>query len=366
MKVGLVAPGAVRSSSSLERRIVTLAGGLAHLGIEVEVVAQDPALRSMHASRHDGVVLVRFPATRHGLGFATSPPLWEYVRRHVGSWDIFHLHAARGPFGVAAGAAPSLPLVFTPHACIQRLMRWPHAPAVRAVLDRAARVVALSSAEAELIRGLFPHAAHRVEAMPPAVDLMKIRAAAAFDYPGHAVVASGPLDRHLERAIAAMAALDEYFGLVILGNGSATRRLERYAGDLDVRGRVLFAGGAPASVYYRWLRTARVVVTLADGEPSGSELVEALAAGAAVVASDINVHREAVGASAVEARVRFVEPDCSPLELADAIADLAAAGAAPGDAPAIPSEVTAAETMVALYQSLGAPEPANRLTSRIA
>jgi glycosyltransferase involved in cell wall biosynthesis len=311
-------------------------------------------------------VLVRFPATRHGLGFATSPALWEYVRHQAGSWEILHLHAARGPFGVAAAAAPSGRLVFTPHACIQRLVRWPHAPAVRAVVNRAARVVALSSAEAELIRGIFPHAAHRVEAMPSAVDLTAIRGAAPFDYPGHAVVASGRLDRRLERAIAAMAGLDEHFGLVILGNGSAARRLERYAGDLDVGARVLFAGRAPASVHYRWLRTAHVVVTLAEGEPSGSELLEALAAGAAAVASDIDVHRETVAATAAEARVRFVEPDCSPLELADAIADLAGAGATPGDAPEIPSEAGVAESMVALYRSLGAPGAANQLISRVA
>lgn len=366
MKVALVAPGSVRSSSSLERRVGTLARGLARDGVEVEVVAQDPTLQSLRMSEHDGVVLVRFPATRHGLGFATSPALWEYVRHHAGSWDVLHLHAAHGPFSVAVGAAPSRRLVFTPHACIQRLMRWPHAPIVRAVLDRAARVVALSSAEAELIRGVFPDGAHRVEAMPSAVDLTAIRAAVPCDYPGQAVVACGRLDRRLERAIAAMAGLDERFGLVILGNGSAARRLERYAGDLEVGGRVLFAGRTPATGHYRWLRTARVVVTLAEGDPSGSELLEALAAGAAVVASDVDVHREAVAAVAAEARVRFVEPDCSPLELADAIAELADAGAALGDAPAIPSEASVARSMLALYRSLGGTEPTNELTSRVA
>ena len=364
MRVALVAPGSVRCSSSLERHVGALARGLAREGVEVEVVAQDPTAQSLLASERDGVALIRLPVTRHGLGFPTSPALWEYVRNHASSWDIVHLHAARGPFSVAVGAAPSRRLVFTPHACIQRLMRWPHAPIVRAVLDRAARVVALSSAEAELIREIVPQAAHRVQAMPPAVDLTAIRAAAAFDYPGHAVVASGRLDRGLERAIAAMAGLDERFGLVILGNGSAARRLERYAGDLDVRARVLFVGRVPATAHYRWLRTARVVVTLTEGDPSGSELLEALAAGAAAVASDVDVHREAVAAAAAEARVRFVEPDCSPLELADAIADLAGAGAALGEAPAIPSEASVAGSMLALYRSLGAPEPAVELTSR--
>ena len=47
MKVALVAPGSVRSSSSLERRVGTLARGLARDGVEVEVVAQDPTLQSL-------------------------------------------------------------------------------------------------------------------------------------------------------------------------------------------------------------------------------------------------------------------------------------------------------------------------------
>jgi glycosyltransferase involved in cell wall biosynthesis len=351
MKVALVAPSSVRCSSSVERRVEALARGLAHAQVEVEVVKADPAIRSIRASERDGVVTVRFPAANHGLGLGAAPGLWEYVRQHAGCWDVVHLHAYRGPFSVATGGELSRRLIFTPHAPIQRLMRWPYAPIVGAIVDRAARIVALSRAEAELIRNIFPRAAQRVESMPMGVDTAAIEAARPLDHPAQVVVAGGRLERRLERAIAAMASLDRQFRLVILGDGSATRRLQRYAHDLRVSERVDFMGHTSASLHYRWLRTARVFVTLTNADASGSELLEALTAGAAVVASNVQAHREAAELTAGSG-VRFVEPECSPLELADAIAEVAEAGL-PADAGLkIPSPRSVATSMLGLYGSL--------------
>jgi glycosyltransferase involved in cell wall biosynthesis len=349
MKVALVAPGSVRCSSSVERRVEALARGLAQARAEVELVKADPGLRSLHFSEQDGIVTARFPAASHGLGFAAAPGLWEYVRQHAGSWDVIHLHASRGPFSVATGGVLSRRLVFTPHAPIQRLMRWPYAPIVRAIVDRAAGIVALSRGEAELIRDIFPRAAPRVETMPMSVDTSAIEAATPLEYPGQVVLAGGRLDRRLERAIAAMASLDQRFRLVILGDGSAARRLQRYAHDLRVTERLDFVGQASASLHYRWLRTARVLVTLTDGEASGSELLEALAAGAAAVASDLEAHREAAEVTGGSG-VRFVEADCSPLELADAIAEVASVP--PAARLSTPSPQAVGESMLGLYGSM--------------
>jgi len=325
VKVALVAPSSPRCSSSLGRRVHDLARGLVRHGTDVEVVTQDPEVRSPRTSERDGVVTRYFPTTTRGLGFATSPGLWEHVRQGAETWDITHLHAGRAPFTVATrGVAfatrrvTSRGLIFTPHAPIQRLLRWPYAPVVRAVIDRAARIVALSGSEADLIRDLFPDAADRVLTLPLSVDAKAIEAAEPLDHAGEVVLAGGVLDRRTERVVASMACVDPRFRLVVVGEGSAARRLRRYAEDLHVSDRVDFVGRLTPSQQYRWLRTARVVVTLTDGEPSGSELLEALTAGAAVVAADVPVHREAA-AVAGHLGVSLVEPECSPLELADAI-----------------------------------------------
>jgi glycosyltransferase involved in cell wall biosynthesis len=358
VKVALVAPSSPRCSSSLERRVDDLARGLVRQGIDVEVVTQDPDVRSIRISERDGVVTRHFPATARSLGFATSPGLWEHVRQGAETWDVVHLHAGRAPFTVATrGVAfatrrvASRRLIFTPHAPIQLLLRWPYAPVVRAVVDRAARIVALSESEADIIRDLFPHAADRVQTMPLSVDARAIQAAQPLDHPGEVVLAGGALERRTERVIAAMACVDPRFRLVVLGDGSAARRLRRYAEDLQVSERVDFVGRVTPSLHYRWLRTARVLVTLTDGEPSGSELLEALTAGAAAVASDVPVHREAA-AVAGQPGVSFVEPECSPLELADAIGAVAETNVPPPARLGIPSGEAAAETMLTLYRSL--------------
>jgi glycosyltransferase involved in cell wall biosynthesis len=358
MKVVLVAPSSPRCSGSLGRRVASLARGLVRHGTDVEVVTQDPELRSPRFSQSDGVVTRYFPATTRGLGFAASPGLWEHVRQGAETWDVVHLHAGRAPFTVASrGVAFATRrvdprgLIFTPHVPIQGLLRWPYAPVVRAVVERAGCIVALSGSEADLIRDLFPRAADRVLTMPLTVDADAIRAAEPLDYPGEVVLAGGVLDRRTERVIAAMACVDPSLRLVVLGDGAAARRLRRYADDLHVSDRVDFVGRVTPSQHYRWLRTARVLVTLTEGEPSGSELLEGLAAGAGLVASDVPVHREAAAVGG-HLGVSFVEPDCSPLELADAIEAVA-----DSDVPAephlhIPSGEAAADTMLDVYRSL--------------
>jgi glycosyltransferase involved in cell wall biosynthesis len=370
MKVALVAPGSARcSSGSLERRVEDLARGLARQGTDVEVVTQDPGLRSVDISERDGVLTRRFPATGRSLGFATAPGLWEHVRQGGDTWDVVHLHAAREPLtvatrgvGFATRRLASGRLIFTPHAPIQRLLRWPYGPVVRAVVDRAALIVPLSGVEAELIRDIFPHAANRVQTMPMGVDVVAIRAARPLDDHDRVVLAAGPLERRTERVIAAMASLDQRFRLVILEGGPAVLRLRRYADDLEVSERVDFVGPVSASLYYRWLRTARVLVTLTEGDPSGSELLEALTAGASAVASDVAIHREAA-AVAGHAGVSFVAPECSPLELADAIAAVAEQKVASPARLRIPSGQTVAECMLGLYRSLTDPGMAERHAS---
>jgi glycosyltransferase involved in cell wall biosynthesis len=355
MKVGLLASAFDPCSSSLERHVLALARGLALRGVEVELVAQDAAVRSPSVSENNGLVIRRFPAPSRGVRFAASPALREQIRRSAECSDVVHIHARRGPLAVAAGGVASPRLVFTPHAPIQRLMRWPYAPMLRTIAERGAHILTLSHADAELIRDLFPRAADRVLTMPRGVERDAIQAAPPFERPGQVVLAIGGLagNGHVERVIAAMAGLDARFRLVVIADAASAVRLHRHARDLRVGERVEFVLRAPTPVLYSWLRTARVVVTLRDREASGGELLEALTAGAPVVASDTAAHREAA-ALVGGAAVRFVSPECSPLELADAVAMAAGEDVSPAASSLIPSDRTAADDVLAVYTSLGA------------
>jgi glycosyltransferase involved in cell wall biosynthesis len=354
MKLALVSSSFAPRVGSLERHVEALARGLARHGVEVEVVTQDASIRSARVSEADGVCIRQFPTSIGGLRFGMAPGLWEYLRRSAGSWDLVHLHSAHGALGLAVGSVPSRRLVFTPHVPIQRLLRRPYGHVARAVIERAAHTVPLSGVEGELIRSNFPRAADRVRVILPGADADAIQAASPAPCSGEVVLAVGRLERceRLERTIAAMASLDQRFRLVIVGQGPGARRLSRYAHDLRVAERVHFAGAVSGPGLYRWLRSARVLVTLSELEPSGLHVFEALSAGTSVVASDVPVHREAAASSTAAAGVRLVSAECSPLQLSDAIAAVADVRVPVGAGGTVPSAEAVAQKLLPLYRSL--------------
>ena len=78
---------------------------------------------------------------------------------------------------------------------------------------------------------------------------------------------------------------DPEFRLVIVGDGPARDRLQAFADDLRVSSRIQFTGPVSDAVLHRWLRTARVVVSLPGERSSGMAVTEACTAGVSVVAS---------------------------------------------------------------------------------
>ena len=353
MKLALVSSSFAPRVGSLERHVEALARGLARHGVDVEVVTQDSSIRSPRVSEADGVCVRQFPTSIGGLRFGMAPGLWEYLRRGAGSWDLVHLHSSHGALGLAVGSVPSRRLVFTPHVPIQRLLRRPYGHVARAVIERAAHTVSLSGVEGELIRSNFPRAADRVRVVLPGADADAIQAASPAPCSGDVVLAVGRLERceRLERTIAAMASLDQRFRLVVVGGGPGARRLRRYANDLRVFDRVHFAGAVSGPALYRWLRSARVLVTLGELEPSGLHVFEALSAGASVVASDVPVHSEAASSTTAPG-VRLVSAECSPLQLADAIATAADVRVPASARGAIPTAAAVVDKLLPLYRSL--------------
>jgi glycosyltransferase involved in cell wall biosynthesis len=151
-----------------------------------------------------------------------------------------------------------------------------------------------------------------------------------------------------------MLSLGPEFRLVVVGDGPERYRLVAYAGDLRISSRVHFVGAVSDAVLYRWLRTARVVVTLAGERGSGSQVTEACAAGASVVASDLPIHRRAAERSG-GGHVIFVPPRGSPFDVADAIDEAARVSVHPSSqalAPAGPSWDTVIDSTWLLYEQL--------------
>jgi glycosyltransferase involved in cell wall biosynthesis len=353
MKVALVALGDQAPGCGLDH-VDRLADGLVRRGAEVEVVALgDPRRQRVFQSAFGR----RIPSGVRRFRFAVPSAFWRAIGLGAAGADIVDIHISEPPMAPIGPPAAIGPMVLTLHTPVERLRRWPYSRAVAALLDGSARVLCGSRVEHNLLCKAFPHAAGRTEILAPGVDERAILTAVPFSS-GHVIVlAAGRLERkrRVDRAIAAMPSLEPRFRLVILGEGPDRRRLEAYAADLQVASRVTFAGAAPDALYHRWLRTARVFAALSGEENSGVHIIEALAAGASVVASDIPVHQEAVQ-QVPRARAFFVPPDGSPLDVADAI-ELAEHRAAPLAVGCAPSWETVVDATWEIYRqvALGAP-----------
>jgi glycosyltransferase involved in cell wall biosynthesis len=354
MRIGLVASTYPPRPGGLERHVDRLARGLAARGAEVEVLTQHPDRRLPAWSEVDGVVVRRFIAPLGNGHGALSASLCDHLRRTARSFDLVHVHTAHAPLALAVARMRPRRLVFTPHAPIQRLLRWPYTWATGAVLQHALRTAPTSTAEGDLIRRRFPRAAARVRVVPTGVDAAAIVAAQPLpDTPDSLVLAVGRLERYrrVDRIIAAIAGLPPAYRLAVVGSGPARRGLEARAADLCVTSRIQFVGAVPEDILYRWLRTSQVVVSVSELEASGIAVMEALSAGAPVVVSDTVVHREAASWFP-GAPVLFVPNEASPLRIADAIDEASRMRVPPSTTLAAPSWEAVVDGNCALYEEL--------------
>jgi glycosyltransferase involved in cell wall biosynthesis len=359
MRIALVTPRYASHASALERHVRELALGLTLRGATVEVITQEREPLMRRESRCDDVLVRRFPVTPHNARFAVTPALSEYLRRAASSFDLVHAHGAHLLLALAAVRARPRRLVFSPLAAMARLLCWPYGRATHAVVGRAAQTICTSQGDADLLCRASPAAAGRVVVIPQGVDTAAIQAANPFPTVSTVVLTVGRLERRkrVDRAIAAMAGLAPAFELVVIGDGSAHRRLVGHAADLQVSSRVRFTGPVSDGDLHRWLRTARLVVTLSEQEAFGLQVLEGVAAGAPVVASDIPAHREA-GDYVSDLGVTFVSPEGSPLEVADAIRSAVTIPAVT-PARAAPSWSNVVDATLALYEQLMRRPPTN-------
>jgi glycosyltransferase involved in cell wall biosynthesis len=358
VKIALITPRYASHAGALDRHVRELARGLSRRGEAVEVIVQECDPRAHREPELEGVVR-RFPVSDHLARFAVTPALSDYLHRSTSSVDLVHVHGAHLRLALAAVHARPGRVVFSPLVPTGRLLCWPHGRATRAVVGSAGQTICTSEADADLLRRACPEAADRVVVVPQGVDTAAIQAAAPFSTHRTVVLIVGRLERRkrVDRAIAAMAGLSPAFELVVVGDGPAGPRLIGHAVDLQVFSRVRFTGPISDADLHRWLSTARIVACLSQQEAFGLAMLEGIAAGAPVVASDIAAHREA-GGYVGDLGVGFVSPEGSPFEVADAIR-AAVTIPAPVLVRPLPSWADVVDRTLAVYQEVLGGRPAD-------
>jgi len=305
MRIALVTPRYSPSKGGVETHVAHVATRLAAEGYAVDVLTHAHAHGLARYEEIGGVVIRRFPLplTSASPLLAFAPGLWTYLARHGAGYDVVHAHLYHALPALGAALTGCSPLVFTPHyhggghAPLRSLLHKPYRRAGAWVFARARRVICNSQAEATLVLRDFPGVAGRLSVIYPGVDVAAIQDAAPYSEAGKVILSVGRLEhyKNVRLTIEALRHLDESYVLRVIGDGPARPALEQEARRLGPRGRVEFLGRVDDADVRRWLRTAHVYVSMSAHEAFGLALVEALAAGTRVLASDIPAYREIAG-----------------------------------------------------------------------
>jgi len=296
----------------VERYVEDLGAAQAAAGTEVRVLTLDRDLVAGTPGRlprdvsHRGIEVRRVPGVGNQRkqfpigGFAEIARTYRWA-------DVVHHHDPRFLFetSLAMRLLTGTPLIFHTHGLIMHtaafagakrlLMRRYYGPAFARFVDM---VVADSVGDQDILRDTSGRVLPNLRLIRNAVDL------SGFLGVGDATEANtiltwGRIDRHkgLSRLLDVVALLPEDVRLTVAGSGPAhlIAELEDHARRLGMAGRVTWAGRAGPDDLKDLLARAAVVVFPSEFEGFGIALVEAMAAGRVVVASDIPTHREILG-----------------------------------------------------------------------
>jgi glycosyltransferase involved in cell wall biosynthesis len=279
-----------------ERVLVRLAGGLAGRGCQLTVI-------TIFGRRHDfyqlpeGVARIALdlgsPTSRlwnkiagnlrrvRGLRSALGEAAPDAILSFLTETNVLTLLAARGL---------GIPVIVTEHTDPRRHpLGGPWKLLRRLTYPRAARLVSVS-AGVDAAFGWLPAKRRTVVYNP--ISLAEIDAERApplpFPWP-HATLAMGWLEHHkgfdlLVDAFARVAARFPDWGLAILGEGSLRRRLQSQIESLGLADRILLPGAIRSPM--ATLKRADLFVLSSRYEGFGLTLVEAMACGLAVIATD--------------------------------------------------------------------------------
>ena len=353
MKIAFVTGHYLPFAGGIETHVEQIASRLAAQGDAVTVLTQtdDPSWPSSEMIA--GVQVRRFPVPVPSQHFAVSPSLGRALTIHRREWDVVHVHGYHSVVPLLAALSGARPLIFTPHyhgtghSPARKVMHRPYRLLGTFISGASRRVICVSEAERSLFVSHFPGAIDKVRVIPNGVDLAELLAAVPVSTDKRTIVSAGRLEtyKHVDATLRAFAQLGHDYQLIVTGDGADRARLERIGRELGLADRVRFVGRICTAELYRWYRSADVYVSMSSNEAMGITILELLACGARVVASDIPAHREVN--ERVGGVLKLVPLASSPQELATAIE--AAAKTPSAQALRIPGWAAVAHATRAVY-----------------
>jgi len=324
MRVALACPYAWDAPGGVQVHVRQLAERLRDRGHEVLVLTpagSPPAEPYVHAVGRP----IRIPYNGSVAPVALGPGSVRRVREELRAFapDVVHAHEPLAPStAMFATLWAGAPVVGTFHAYADRAALFSAAaPILRPVWDRLAVRLAVSRAAAEFVELRF--GGQLVRVVPNGADVDMFAKAEPADLPeGRRLLFVNRLDPRkgfpvMVDAFGAIVGEEPEAQLIVAGDGAERDAIERLAPP--ARNRVTMLGSVPHAELPPYHAASEVFCAPAVGRESfGIVLVEAMAAGLPVVASDIPGYREVVR-DGVEG---LLVPPRDPEDLADAVLTL--------------------------------------------
>jgi phosphatidylinositol alpha-mannosyltransferase len=299
VKVALVSPYALAVPGGVQAHVVALADALRAAGDEVAVIAPGPG------EDHHGVgrpVPVRFNGSVAPI--ALSPAAARSTRRAVTAIDpdVIHVHEPLVPWaGVAAATCDLAPTVATFHAWSDAARTYRVGrPIARRIVGHLSARLAVSQAAADYHAGALGLPASSFKIVPNGVEVARFADAEPFaelvDPERPTLLFVGRLERRkglepLIRAFTRLKTERPELRLLVIGEGAERERCQQLL-PARLRSDVVFLGRVSHDDKARFFASCDLYVSPAlGGESFGIVLLEAMAAGLPLVASDIPGYR---------------------------------------------------------------------------
>lgn len=296
MRIGIVCPYSLDVAGGVQRHVLDLAAALRALGHTVEVLAPTtgtapefvtPAGRAVGVPYNGSVARVAFgPLTRHRTR--------RWLAAH--DFDVLHVHEPTTPSVSALALLDARgPVVATFHTSTERSrVLAAFGPVARPLLERVTARIAVS---ATARRVQVEHLGGDATEIPNGVDVARFAHGPALDLPPAVRVGYvGRFDEPRKGMPVLLAALRRIVAerpdvrLLVVGRGDGDR-LRRAAGP-GLAGRIDLLGPVDEATKAAALRSVAVFCAPhRGGESFGMVLTEAMAAGAPVLAADLESFR---------------------------------------------------------------------------
>ncbi|MGH2711799.1 MAG: glycosyltransferase family 4 protein [Actinomycetota bacterium] len=321
MRVLLACPYAWDAPGGVQVHVRQLASKLRDQGHDVLVLAPATKRPDEDWVRAAGRP-IKVPYNQSIAPISPTPKARSITRQALSDFrpDVVHVHEpfVPGPSMFAALAA-SVPVVATFHANAERsALLSAAAPALKTIWRRIAVRVAVSQAAASFVGRAMGRGDIRI--VPNGADIELFAAAEPARLPsGRRILFVNRLDRRkgfrvMVDAFGQLAASRPDVLLVVAGDGPERPALRDL--PIETRARVIMLGNVPHEELPAYHAASEVFCAPATGRESfGIVLVEALAAGLPVVASDIAGYREVVR----DGTDGILVPPSDPAAVADAL-----------------------------------------------